>query len=384
MKPKIKEIVTPLIKHEKKIRIGYHEKAFDLMDEDNKIESLLSSFDGQKELEELAKLNNLQIEELIDLINTFDNIKILENRDLMKDLLNEQEKERYRANFTYFEYYTDIYKSSYDMQKKIKDSHVLILGLGGAIQDVATLASLGVGKITGLDFDTVERSNLNRQYIYKEDDIGKLKTEAAKQRIKEINSDIELNIINKKITSSEDILPLLSNVDLVISGIDSPGIISSRWVNFACVNKRVPAIFSGINGNKILINKLSGSGEGCFDCFLMNCLKNDPIFKYQLNTLYGYTFEKKNTAIAPTVSILSGFITVEVMKHLLNLENQMRAGYMYQFDVNGLTMNSDYHWEKSNECPTCGKNSLKEMCDITTLMEIVEGQTNGTREIHKG
>ena len=48
MKPKIKEIVTPLIKHEKKIRIGYHEKAFDLMDEDNKIESLLSSFDGQK------------------------------------------------------------------------------------------------------------------------------------------------------------------------------------------------------------------------------------------------------------------------------------------------------------------------------------------------
>ena len=62
-------------------------------------------------------------------------------------------------------------------------------------------------------------------------------------------------------------MPLLSNVDLVISGIDSPGIISSRWVNFACVNKRVPAIFSGINGNKILINKLSGSGEGCFDCF---------------------------------------------------------------------------------------------------------------------
>lgn len=372
MKPKIKEIVTPLIKHENKIRIGYHEKAFDLTDEDHKIESLISSFDGKKDLEELAKMNNMKLEDLVGLINTFDNIKILEDRDLMKDLLNEQEKERYRANFTYFEYYTDLYKSSYDMQKKIKNSHVLILGLGGAIQDVATLASLGVGKITGLDFDTVECSNLNRQYIYKENDVGKLKTEAAKKRIKEINSDIELNIINKKITSSEDISSLLSNVDLVISGIDSPGIISSRWVNFACIEKNVPVIFSGINGNKILMNKLSSKGEGCFDCFLIDCLRNDPIFKYQLNTLYGYTFEKKNTAIAPTVSILSGFITAEVMKHLLNLENQMCASYMYQFDLNGLTMNSDYYWEKSNECPTCGENSLKELCDLDTLMKIAE------------
>lgn len=171
-------------------------------------------------------------------------------------------------------------------------------------------------------------------------------------------------------------MPLLSNVDLVISGIDSPGIISSRWVNFACVTKNVPVIFSGINGNKILINKRSG--EGCFDCFLMYCSTNDPIFKYQLNTLYGYTFEKKNTAIAPTVSILSGFITAEVMKHLLNLEYQMRAGYMYQFDVNELTMNSDYHWEKSSQCPTCGKNPSKELCDITTVMKIVEGHSNDT------
>ena len=101
----------------------------------------------------------------------------------MKDLLNEQEKKDIELILLTLST-TRIYIKVPMICKKIKDSHVLILGLGGAIQDVATLASLGVGKITGLDFDTVERSNLNRQYIYKEDDIGKLKQRQPNKGLK--------------------------------------------------------------------------------------------------------------------------------------------------------------------------------------------------------
>ena len=122
-----------------------------------------------------------------------------------------------------------------------------------------------------------------------------------------------------------------------------------------------------------MINKLSSDGNGCFDCFLIDCLKKDPFFKYQLKKLYGANFEKKNTAIAPTVSILSGFITLEVMKHALNIENQIQPGTMYQIDLNTLSIIKDFSWKKNPNCPSCcGKENNTNICDINDLFQVSE------------
>lgn len=373
MRPKIKEIVTPIIRHGQFLRIGYEGKVYDLLDNDSTLERFLLSLDGKNTLSDLSEIYDMNEDEIYTLLSQLDSIHILEDKDQDKFILSDYEKSRYRANLTYFENYSTLQNSSYEMQNKLKNTHVLILGLGGAIQDVASLASLGIGKITGLDFDTIENSNLNRQYIYKEEDVGKSKVQVAQKRIKEINSQTELRFIEKKISDVTDLWEVLDGVDIVISGIDSPGIISSRWVNFACLRRQIPVIFSGISGNKILINKLSPDGTGCFDCFLIDCLRKDPFFKHQLKKLYGANFEKKNTAIAPTVSILSGFITIEVMKLALNIEEQMKPGMMYQIDLNTLSITKDFSWERNPYCPTCNnKEDSNGICDIKELFRLSE------------
>jgi molybdopterin-synthase adenylyltransferase len=372
MKPKIKEIVTPVIRHGSLIRIGFEGKVFDLSDENGALEELLHSLNGKNTIEDLESLHNISRKDIETILSQLDGINMLEDKSLSESLLNNAEKSRYRANLTYFENYSSLSKSSYDLQHRLKNTHVLVLGLGGAIQDVASLASLGIGEITGLDYDLIEESNLNRQYIYKEEDVGQSKAQTARKRIKEINRNTRINIIEKKVQNEQDVEELLEAADIVVSGIDSPGIISSRWVNFAGIKQGKPVIFSGISGNKLMINKLSSDGEGCFDCFLIDCLKKDPFFKHQLNKLYGANFEKKNTAISPTVSLLSGFITLEVMKEALGLDNKMIPGSMYQMDLNDLTLSNDYSWEKAAGCPTCSSEGTGSMSGIDTLFKVSE------------
>ena len=160
MRPKVKEIITPIIRHGDFLRIGYEGKVYDLLDTDSSLEKLLLSLNGVNSLADLTKIHKLSEEDLYTTLLQLDKINILEDKYKNNNLLTEYEKVRYRANLTYFENYSSLDYSSYEMQDRLKQTHVLVLGLGGAIQDVASLASLGVGKITGLDFDLVEHSHL--------------------------------------------------------------------------------------------------------------------------------------------------------------------------------------------------------------------------------
>lgn len=93
-----------------------------------------------------------------------------------------------------------------NVRKKLSGSSVLILGCGGIGTHVAwNMCVLGVGKITLVDFDTVEESNLNRQILYSMDDIGKNKAEVLRERLQRINPNITVNVLNRKIWSEEEL-----------------------------------------------------------------------------------------------------------------------------------------------------------------------------------
>lgn len=88
-----------------------------------------------------------------------------------------------------------------------------------------------------MDFDIIEKSNLGRQFLYKEEDVGALKTQIAHQEVSKMNSDIEVETHNLRITCVNDLLPLLDNVDIVICVIDEPQYDIQRIVNKAVVTK---------------------------------------------------------------------------------------------------------------------------------------------------
>src|SRR5512132_3250062 len=106
-------------------------------------------------------------------------------------------------------------------QKKICSTSVLCIGAGGLGSPIALyLAAAGVGKLGILDFDTVDFSNLQRQILHSTADVGRPKTESAKETIEALNQDTEVVIHNTRITS-ENALDIIRPYDIVVDGTDN-------------------------------------------------------------------------------------------------------------------------------------------------------------------
>lgn len=129
-------------------------------------------------------------------------------------------------------------------QKKLKAAKVLVIGTGGLGSPVLLyLAAAGVGTLGIVDFDKVDDSNLQRQVLFTKADIGKLKVEAAKERLLALNPHIEIKTYPVQLTS-ENALQIFKDYDLVADGTDN---FPTRYlVNDACVLTGIPNIYASI------------------------------------------------------------------------------------------------------------------------------------------
>jgi len=129
-------------------------------------------------------------------------------------------------------------------QKKIKAASVLCIGAGGLGSPIAMyLAAAGIGKIGIVDFDTVDYSNLQRQILHTDADVGRPKAESAKETIRGINPNVEVVIHNTRI-SSENALDLIRPYDIVVDGTDN---FPTRYLtNDACVLLKKPNVYGSI------------------------------------------------------------------------------------------------------------------------------------------
>lgn len=142
-------------------------------------------------------------------------------------------------------------------QKKFLKSSVLIVGAGAlGTNFINILARSGIGNITIIDYDKVELSNLQRQTIYTEDDIGKSKVKALETYINKINSNINVKFLEEKLSSSN--IDICKKYDLIIDATDN---FSTRFlINDFCLKENISWIFTGVlnkNAQTILLEGLS-------------------------------------------------------------------------------------------------------------------------------
>lgn len=118
-------------------------------------------------------------------------------------------------------------------QEKIKKAKVLIVGVGGLGSPIALyLAGAGIGTIGLIDDDTVSITNLQRQVLYTEKEVGQPKAIKAKERIESLNSEIKVTAYTTRLTS-ENAESIISNYDIVVDGCDN---FSTRYIiNDTCV-----------------------------------------------------------------------------------------------------------------------------------------------------
>jgi len=129
-------------------------------------------------------------------------------------------------------------------QKKICSTSVLCIGAGGLGSPIALyLAAAGVGKLGIVDFDSVDYSNLQRQILHTDADVGRPKAQSAKETINGINPNVEVVLYHTRITS-ENAFDLIRPYDIVVDGTDN---FPTRYLtNDACVLLRKPNVYGSI------------------------------------------------------------------------------------------------------------------------------------------
>lgn len=128
-------------------------------------------------------------------------------------------------------------------QTRLKQAHVLIVGLGGLGSPVALyLAAAGIGRMTLMDGDTVDLTNLQRQILFTENDIGQAKVACAKSRLLQLNSHCRIDTFSRYFNAGDD--TLIDDVDLVIDCTDN---FATRYaINDACLKAGKPWIYASI------------------------------------------------------------------------------------------------------------------------------------------
>ena len=134
-------------------------------------------------------------------------------------------------------------------QQKLRDAKVLIIGAGGLGSPVALyLTAAGVGTIGLIDYDCVSESNLNRQVLYEEKNLGQLKVKAAADRLKGLNSNVCINTYAEKISRSNlaQISNIISGYDIVVDCCDN---METRYiVSDITESLSIPFVYGAIEG----------------------------------------------------------------------------------------------------------------------------------------
>jgi adenylyltransferase/sulfurtransferase len=152
-------------------------------------------------------------------------------------------------------------------QRKIFDAKVLIVGAGGLGSPVALyLALAGVGTVGLVDFDVVDLSNLQRQILHQNQDIGKPKVQSARETLNAYNPDVKV-VTHEAPLHSENAMEIISQYDIVVNGADN---FAARYlVNDACVFLKKPLV----DGSILLFDGQATvylPGKGCYRCLYPN------------------------------------------------------------------------------------------------------------------
>ena len=228
-------------------------------------------------------------------------------------------------------------------QKRLRNAKILVAGAGGLGSPALTyLAAAGVGIIGIADFDTITLSNLNRQTIYSTQDIGKRKTDVARDRILLLNPGIEVKIHQTRI-NIDNVADLIENYDVIIDATDN---MPTRYlISDACYFTGKPVIEGAVNGYEGLLMTVPGKNTPCYRCL------------YPMPPKDGILPNCSNTGIlGATTGVIGSLQALESIKIILGIGETV-SGRVLTF--NALTAEfSEIKLDKDINCPLCGNNPL--------------------------
>ena len=210
-------------------------------------------------------------------------------------------------------------------QKKILESKVLMIGMGGlGCPVVEFLARSGVGTLGIVDHDTVSLSNIHRQSLYDEKDLGKSKVKVAKKKLKDINSKTKIDIFNFKL-NKKNFEKIIKNYDYVVDGTDN--FTAKFLINDLCLKYK-----------KFLVTGAISKFDGHIFTFDFNNNKTPCLRSfYQEETISDDILNCEYEGVLGTVAGIVGTMQAnEILKKILNIGKNLN-GFILILDLLNLS-----------------------------------------------
>ncbi|MGH1541847.1 MAG: HesA/MoeB/ThiF family protein [Arenicella sp.] len=222
-------------------------------------------------------------------------------------------------------------------QERLLASHIVVVGAGGlGSMSAPMLAAAGVGKLTLIDFDRIDLSNLARQIPYDEASIDQLKVEKLAERIQQQNRDCELVTIAEKL-SQQQMQNVFADVDMVLDGTDN--FTTRHTINRACYSVKTPLLSAAaaqFSGQLALFDYVAGSP--CYDCLYSNSGDDDNNCA-------------NNGVLGPVVAWLASMQALEAIKFLTGMPVASRH-HLVTVDTKNVRMHT-VALSVDNECSVC-------------------------------
>lgn len=328
---------------------------------------LLSALDGTLERKELEE--RFGTKAVSDLLAQLEELGLVEDA-ADDDLIPAAVSRRYDRQIRYFSDIT-IGPAPSQCQARLESARIVVLGVGGLGGCSAlSLACCGVGEMLLVDGDRVEETNLNRQILYTEDDIGRPKVEAAVDRLGAFNSRVRLRTIDKRLESKEEIASAIDGFDLVIDAADWPAHDIEEWVNGVCFAAEVPFITMSHFPPIARVGPFFVPGvTGCYACQVAGYRRSYPMFDVAIEQRRAK--QSPVATMGPACNLIGGQVGLDVMHHLTGLAEPSTQGVSHIYDLRTMEVEREQVVPEPN-CPVCGH--------LPTATTRGEGETKAGRK----
>lgn len=238
-------------------------------------------------------------------------------------------------------------------QRRLEEARIVVLGVGGLGGWSAwALACCGIGEMVLIDGDRVEESNFNRQILYSEPDIGRLKVEAAAECLTAFNSAMRVETIAQRMDGEEPIAAAIEGADLVIDAADWPAHDIEEWVNSACFAAGIPYITMSHFPPVARVGPLYVPGvTGCFACQVASYRRAYPMFDVAIDQRRAKT--SPAATLGPACGLIGGHVGMDVMHHLTGLSRPSSLACGHIYDLRTMRVDREKVVPEP-DCPVCG------------------------------